>query len=141
MDFNSAFNGPAPEIIKGAGLVHVSIPYEVEPHKIAEFVTIMRQLRRQRLRNGADRWDLLSGSKFGDYIEQFSFKSTAEFARQRGRITRWEMEIEQRVLALHARPNLGANGHWTLWPIEPSPAAGRAQAEPRTNDRLGGLCV
>jgi MFS family permease len=126
IDFNLAFDPSASAPLAGNGLVHIEIPYRIPESSTPEFIALMRALRRQRLRNGASHWQLISGKTFGSFTERFTFVSASQFARQRSRITRSEFQLEQRALDLHT-PGEGdapLDGHWTLSAIhlQSSPA-------------------
>jgi len=80
------------------GPVLVSVEYNVIPEQQAEFIKLIRQYERIRLRDGAYRWGIFRDAEIGDrYVEIFLVASWAEHLRQHERQTRADHELEQRI--------------------------------------------
>jgi hypothetical protein len=80
------------------GPVLVTVEYEVAPLDAHNFLKAIRQYRRIRRRDGAQRWgiyrDLESTNR---YLETFIVASWAEHLRQHERLTKADRETEERV--------------------------------------------
>ena len=80
------------------GPVLVSVEYDVIPERQTEFVKLIRQYERIRLRDGAYRWGIFRDTEKGDrYVEIFLVTSWAEHLRQHERQTRADHELEERI--------------------------------------------
>jgi predicted MFS family arabinose efflux permease/quinol monooxygenase YgiN len=89
---------PAPE----EGPVVVTITYQIDPSRHAEFLAAMREVRRLRLRNGALRWDLLRDpNDAARFIEMFADESWLSHLRLHQRPTQADREAEARAWAFH----------------------------------------
>lgn len=88
-----------------SGPVEVKLQYDVDPAQAEEFLAQMRHLRRQRRRNGASAWRLEPAAPTGNgaitYLEVIRYRSTAEYRRQHARMTRVDLEIQEKARALH----------------------------------------
>jgi Transmembrane secretion effector len=78
------------------------VEYRIEVERQDAFVKAMRELRQERLRDGAMRWGL-----FGDpanprrYIETFLVESWLEHMRQHERVTRSDRQAQEVVRAFY----------------------------------------
>ena len=82
-----------------------SVEYRIDPENAEEFLKVMREMRRIRLRDGAIRWNVLRDS--GDpqrYVEIWVTESWGEHLRQHERITAQDREVERRAQAFHLGP-------------------------------------
>jgi Transmembrane secretion effector len=98
-----------PAIVEGAaptvdhGPVLVSVEYHVDPKNAEPFLQAVTQLGRVRRRDGAFRWGIYRDVEQPDrYVETFLVTSWAEHLRQHERLTRSDVELEQRV-SVYAR--------------------------------------
>ena len=81
------------------GPVLVTVEYEVAPQEAADFLRAVRQYRRIRRRDGAQRWGIFRDIENAHrYVETFIVGSWAEHLRQHERFTRADRETEERVL-------------------------------------------
>jgi predicted MFS family arabinose efflux permease len=93
------------EIKPDAGLVMVSIEYEIDPVRATDFRHAMNVLRTIRYRDGAVFWGLFSDvAKPGRYIEYFMVESWAEHVRQHSRATDEDAPALERARGFHIRP-------------------------------------
>ncbi|HEY1236544.1 MAG TPA: MFS transporter [Candidatus Binatia bacterium] len=85
-----------------AGPVLITVEYTVEPARAEKFVTAMRAVRTQRLRDGAYRWGLYNDTAAPRrFIETFVVESWAEHVRQHGRVTVADRDVEEVARAFH----------------------------------------
>jgi MFS family permease len=84
-----------------SGPILVTVEYDVEPQREAEFLQAIHKYERIRRRDGAYQWgvfrDLESPSR---YLEEFLVDSWAEHLRQHERLTRADSEVAERVQSL-----------------------------------------
>ena len=84
------------------GPVLVVIDYLIEPERSHAFKQAMRQMRQQRLRDGAMRWGLFNDPASPTrYVETFLVESWAEHMRQHERATVADHEAEEVSRAFH----------------------------------------
>lgn len=84
------------------GHVQVTIDYLIDPARSAEFMVLMQQSRRSRLRQGALSWDLLRDlGEPGRYVEQIVDESWTEHLRRFDRVTAADVALRERKLAFH----------------------------------------
>jgi len=83
--------------------VLVSVSYQVAPADAQAFVARMRELRRVRLRDGAEDWalerDLADPEHF---VEEFHVRSWHEHLRQHERLTQADLPLEREIRELGA---------------------------------------
>lgn len=85
-----------------AGPVLITVEYEIDPAQAAEFLRLMQESRRMRLRNGALSWSIFRDvAHEGRYIEQFVDESWLAHLRHRERGTATERALLDRKLAFH----------------------------------------
>jgi hypothetical protein len=91
-----------------AGPVLVTVEYRIDTERAEDFATAMRNVRVQRLRDGAYRWGLYNDSaEPSRYVETFVVESWAEHLRQHERVTVADREAEEVARSFHlgtARP-------------------------------------
>ncbi|NMG54834.1 MFS transporter [Aromatoleum aromaticum] len=84
------------------GPVVVTVEYQIEPTRAAEFLKLMQESRRMRLRNGAVSWSIFRDvTHAGRYVEQFVDETWLSHLRHRERVTAAERTIRDRKLAFH----------------------------------------
>ncbi|MBV0881311.1 MFS transporter [Noviherbaspirillum sp. L7-7A] len=84
------------------GHVQVTIEYLIDPARSAEFMALMQESRRSRLRQGALSWDLLRDlGEPGRYLEQIVDESWTEHLRRFDRVTAADVALRERKLAFH----------------------------------------
>ncbi|MDP1567124.1 MAG: MFS transporter [Polaromonas sp.] len=96
------FKAPSAEAPPLTGHVRVTIEYQIDPAKAAEFRALMQESRRSRLRQGALAWELLRDiTDPGRYIEQITDESWTEHLRRFDRVTAGDVALRDRKLAFH----------------------------------------
>jgi MFS family permease len=96
------FKIPVAEDPPPKGHVLVTIEYLIQPQRAAEFLALMRESRRSRLRQGALSWDLLRDIAVpGRYLEQIVDESWTEHLRRFDRVTASDVALRERKLAFH----------------------------------------
>jgi MFS family permease len=107
-------------VLPESGPVLVTVTYQIDPARADEFVALMDESRRSRLRHGVLAWELFRDTAHpGRYIEYIIDESWVEHLRRFERMTSSEVALRERKLAFH----LGA---------EP-PVVSRFVAEPRAS--------
>lgn len=109
IDRTSPVSWPEPqthgEIEPDRGPVQVTVEYRIAPENIAAFTTVMQELRRIRLRDGAISWGLFQDAADPQKIvESFVVESWIEHMRQHQRATVSDFDISTRVRAFHVDP-------------------------------------
>ena len=95
---------PAVEIGADEGPVMVTIEYQIDPARAADFARVMQRTRRARLRQGALSWGLFRDvSQPGRYIEYFVDENWLEHQRRQERFTAFDAELRSQRLAFHQR--------------------------------------
>ena len=80
----------------------VEIEFLIDPARSQEFESAMQDVRILRLRDGAINWGLFHDVENPSrYVEAYISESWTEHLRQHERITRADLEIEQRAIAFH----------------------------------------
>jgi hypothetical protein len=83
------------------GPILVTVEYDVEPEREAEFLQAMRGYERIRRRDGAFRWGIFRDLENPmRYLETFLVDSWAEHLRQHERLTRADRGVTERVQSL-----------------------------------------
>jgi hypothetical protein len=98
---------PAPIIHHGFepdhGPVLVTVQYQVEAARTADFAAAMQEVRRIRLRDGAFDWGLFADAEAPHrYVEVFLVKSWLEHLRQHERQTVSDLDVLEQARAFHA---------------------------------------
>lgn len=98
----SAAVAPVIEIHPDEGPVMVTVEYQIDPARAAEFGAVMRETRRARLRQGALSWGLFRDTALpGRYIEYFVDESWVEHQRRLERFTAADVGLRERRLHFH----------------------------------------
>ena len=78
------------------GPVLVTIEYDVQPEKVQEFIRALRELGRNRQRDGAFFWSVFEDTERPNYfIETFSVESWLDHLRQHERVTEADKAIQE----------------------------------------------
>jgi Transmembrane secretion effector len=94
------------------GPVLVTVEYRIDPVPAGDFVQAMREVRVERLRDGALRWELFQDPADPHrHVETFLVESWVEHLRQHERVTLADREAEVRARALHRSPAPVAVSH------------------------------
>jgi MFS family permease len=100
-----ALKAPTVAAAPESGGVVTMIEYHIDPAKAQEFTLLMQESRRSRLRQGARAWSLLRDiSDPGRYVEQIVDESWTEHLRRFERLTAADLDLRDRKLAFHSRP-------------------------------------
>jgi MFS family permease len=90
------------EVVPQSGPVVVSVEYRIAAEDRDAFMISMREMRRIRRRNGAQRWTLLQDiDDFSHWTERFECPTWLEYLRQRQRLTLADGEVALNVTAFH----------------------------------------
>jgi MFS family permease len=85
-----------------AGRIQLRVEYRIDPARAAEFLALMDESRRSRLRQGALDWQLLHDLYDpGRYVEQIIDASWTEHLRRFDRITASDVALRDKRLAFH----------------------------------------
>jgi hypothetical protein len=85
-----------------AGRVQIRVEYRIDPQRASEFLGVMEESRRSRLRQGALDWQLLHDLYEPDrYVEQITDASWTEHLRRFDRISAADVALRDRRLAFH----------------------------------------
>jgi len=84
------------------GPVLVTIDYQIDPERAAEFVKAMLEVKRILRRDGAMRWGLFKDTANpSHYVETFLVESWAEHLRQHARITNEDRAVQDLARSFH----------------------------------------
>lgn len=93
---------PIEEVAGDRGPVMVTVEYQIDPTRAREFSSVMREMRRIRLRNGAISWGLFADTaRLGRYLEYFMVMSWLEHVRFSRRITVSERRVMDAAHGFH----------------------------------------
>ncbi len=96
------FKTPVTHAPPGIGRMVVTIEYLVEPARSDDFVKLMHESRRSRLRQGALEWELLRDVNHpGRFVEKVVDESWTEHLRRFDRVTASDVALRERKLAFH----------------------------------------
>jgi MFS family permease len=97
-----AFKVPQAAQAPGAGRVQVNIEYLIDPVRTDEFLELMQESRRSRMRHGALDWQVLRDLYDPRRIvEQVTDESWTEHLRRFDRVTAADVQLRDRKLAFH----------------------------------------
>jgi predicted MFS family arabinose efflux permease len=116
LDLTPSLHWPQPAVtIEPAaehGPVLVTVEYRIDPVHAGDFARAMREVRLERLRDGALRWELFQDPADPQrHVETFLVESWVEHLRQHERVTLADREAEARARALHRGPTPVAVSH------------------------------
>ena len=117
IDTTPSQHWPEPKIIVEPdpehGPVLITVEYQVEPSRGAEFARAMKELERIRRRDGAIQWGLFEDAgEPGRFVESFLVESWGEHLRQHARVTVADRVFEEQANAFHAGPEAPKVTHW-----------------------------
>jgi MFS family permease len=96
---------PAFEIGPDEGPVMVTLEYQIDAARAADFAEVMARTRRARLRQGALSWGLFRDTAVpGRYVEYFVDENWVEHQRRLERFTAFDAELRGKRLAFHVGP-------------------------------------
>lgn len=98
------FRAPAPrlDLRERSGPIMVMVDYEIAEADVPEFLALMRQRRRVRIRDGARRWALLRDLESPDHwTESYHVPTWDEYIRHHARRTVADAETWDKLAALH----------------------------------------
>jgi MFS family permease len=96
------FTAPAAANEPPAGNLQITIEYQIDPARAAEFRLLMQESRRSRLRQGALSWELWwDVTDPGRYVERIVDESWTEHLRRFDRVTKADVTLRDRKLAYH----------------------------------------
>ncbi|MGE8321032.1 MAG: MFS transporter, partial [Comamonas sp.] len=102
MSPSKAIKRPVAEMPPEAGRVIVTIEYLIDPARAEEFLELMQESRRSRMRQGALAWHLLHSMSHPErYLEQIVDESWTEHLRRFDRVTAADVTLRDRKLAFH----------------------------------------
>jgi quinol monooxygenase YgiN len=80
----------------------VTVEYQIDPLRAAEFALVMQDTRRARLRQGALSWGLFRDTAVpGRYVEYFVDETWVEHLRRMERFTAADVGLRERRLDFH----------------------------------------
>jgi MFS family permease len=92
-------------VLPESGPVLVTVTYQIDPARAEEFIALMNESRRSRLRHGVLAWELFRDTAHpGRYIEYIIEESWVEHLRRFERMTATEVALRERKLAFHVGP-------------------------------------
>jgi len=84
------------------GPVLITVEYQIDPARTAEFLAMMQESRRNRLRHGMLSWGLFRDpADPARYIEHFVDESWVEHLRHFERMSAFDLSLRERRLAFH----------------------------------------
>jgi MFS family permease len=99
------FKVPQAEAPPNSGRIQANIEYHIDPARAAEFLELMQESRRSRMRQGALDWQLLRDLYDpGRFVEQITDESWTEHLRRFDRVTAADVQLRDRKLAFHIGP-------------------------------------
>jgi MFS family permease len=125
VDLAPSMHWPAPILAIDAdadrGPVLVTVEYRIDPEKRAAFLVAVRDLGRQRRRDGAYAWDLFEdAAERGRFLETFMVASWIEHLRQHQRVTNADRVVQDTIREFDAaaEPKVA---HFIAADFRPSP--------------------
>jgi hypothetical protein len=106
-DLTPSMHWPMPDVHAGVthdrGPVLVTIEYDVRPEEKARFLSTVRQLGRNRRRDGAFAWGVYENTETPNhFIESFCVESWLEHLRQHERVTNEDRVLQKKIQELLA---------------------------------------
>jgi MFS family permease len=96
------FKVPHAEAPPKSGRIQVNIEFRIDPARSDEFLALMQESRRSRLRQGALEWQLLRDLYDpGRFVEQITDESWTEHLRRFDRVTAADVQLRDRKFAFH----------------------------------------
>lgn len=106
VDLTPSMHWPAPilasEVEPDRGPVQIVIEYKIAPEDREAFLATIRELSRERMRDGAYDWDVFEdAAEVGRMIETFRVSSWLEHQRRHHRVTSADKDVQARLLLFH----------------------------------------
>ena len=99
---SKVFQTPQADAPPAHGHVMVMIEYRIEPERAQEFLALMQESRRSRIRHGAVSWELLQDiNDPGRFVEMIEDESWTDHLRRFDRVTSADVALRDRKLAFH----------------------------------------
>ncbi|MDB5895320.1 MAG: arabinose transporter permease [Rhodoferax sp.] len=116
---SNVFKVPVADMPPLHGHVVATIEYLIDPARATEFLALMQESRRSRLRQGALAWELRRDiADPSRYLEQITDESWTEHLRRFDRVTAADVLLRDRKLGFH----LGEGPPLvTRWAVDPAP--------------------
>ena len=96
------FKMPQAAAPPASGRIQVNIEYRIDPARADEFMALMQESRRSRMRQGALDWQVLRDLYDpGRFVEQITDESWTEHLRRFDRVTAADVQLRDRKLAFH----------------------------------------
>lgn len=90
-----------------SGPIFIMVEYEIEQKNVDEFLALMQERRRIRIRDGARRWALLRDLERPElWSEKYYVPTWVDYARHLGRRTKADADVQAAIRALHCGPEL-----------------------------------
>jgi MFS family permease len=84
------------------GRIQANIEFQIDPARSVEFLALMQESRRSRMRQGALDWQLLRDLHDpGRFVEQITDESWTEHLRRFDRVTATDVQLREQKLAFH----------------------------------------
>ena len=94
------------DLTQRSGPIMVMVDYTIRQSDVPAFLVAMNDRRRIRIRDGAQHWVLLRDLENPDiWSESYHVPTWVEYVRHNERRTQSDLEISERLLALHAGPD------------------------------------
>lgn len=89
-----------------SGPIVVLVDYTIREENVADFLTLMQERRRIRIRDGARQWALMRDLENPDiWTETYHTATWADYVRHNQRRTQADAEVWRQIRALHAGPD------------------------------------
>lgn len=108
LDPHDRFNEPELrlDLTSRSGPIMVMVDYEIAQQDVHDFLAVMTQWRRSRIRDGVQQWVLLRDLENPDiWVESYHVPTWVEYVRHNQRRTKADAEIYARIIALHRGPH------------------------------------
>lgn len=93
------------DITPRSGPIMILVEYDIAQQDVQEFLTLMSQRRRIRVRDGAQQWALLRDLENPDiWTESYHVPTWIEYIRHHARRTQADAEVSDKLFALHKGP-------------------------------------
>jgi MFS family permease len=90
------------EIQPRSGPIVIQVDYEIHDEDLTEFLSLMSERRRIRIRDGARNWALMRDLQYPEiWTETYHVPTWVEYVRHNQRRTQADAETTDRILALH----------------------------------------
>ncbi len=109
LDPSGRFTEPALrlELRDRSGPILIMIDYCIAQEDVGAFLSVMQDRRRIRIRDGARQWSLLRDLENPEqWIESYHVPTWVDYIRHQQRRTKADLEVTERILALHRGPGL-----------------------------------